>query len=117
MRRFLLVLGIILLLIQLLALWGSISSIISDYQEQDQEEIAISFDYYDVDDVYYQTVYTILQDCGFTNIELMPTSIIDGTHSDGAILEMTVNGDTRYFDDDRYPANAIIRILYYSTSQ
>lgn len=116
MRRFLLVFGIILLFIQLLALWGAISSIISDYQEKNQEGIAVSFDYYDVDDVYYQTVNTILQDCGFTNIELMPTPTTEGTHSDGDIIEMTVNGNKRYYDDDRYPADTIIRILYYTTS-
>lgn len=64
----------------------------------------------------YQDVVQQLKNAGFTNIETVPADdmIVGFLHDEGDVKEVSVNGETSFLSNDKFPANAEIIVTYHS---
>lgn len=113
MRKVLKVTGYILLLLLLPPLVMGILSRVSTYLARQEGSINAPFSSYAVSGDYYENVIAILTDRGFTDI----STIVDNQHrysrSYGEVIEVSINGETRFYTDDYFMPNDEVRITYY----
>lgn len=113
MRKFLKIFGYILLFICISNIIMALTGYFSTLENTPKDGIRMPYSYYDAKGDYYTNVVSVLQDCGYTNIDCTATEI-DGNYSLGEIVSITVKGEEYFYDNDYYTADTKIRIAYYN---
>lgn len=113
MRRFLKIFGYIFLLWIVLLLRNEITNKITYHLEYQEGSINPPFSYYDVQGDYYTNVIAVLSDSGFTDISVIAENKTLYSRRLGEVIEISINGNTSFHDDDNFMPDSKVRITYY----
>lgn len=60
----------------------------------------------------YKVVCSMFEEAGFTNVSVFETPTNDRFKKSGTVLEVNLNGNTAFGDDEWFPANSFVSIRY-----
>lgn len=69
-----------------------------------------------LEDAMYGDIVTKFENAGFTNVkaEKLDDLVVGWLTEDGEVEEVTIDGDTRFSTNSRYPADAAVIIVYHT---